>query len=510
MVRFVTYPHPPMETTEMVEWERRYREVLGWIVAFGDMSALEARRPAVLPGEREGQSPGREGHDEDDLDVDHDIGLEPLREWVQEQRRLYYHRMLPEYRVTLLNHIHFRWSENDSPHQDGDDLIRANQERRALLDCPSVVTVPPEATGYDELIETSTWDTTDSAVGEINPPNESAAATAIANSAVATPTTGFTAQDLAWEERYRALCEYKKKHGNCRVPRRYKEDQSLGLWVGNQRMALKKGTMRPDRRRLLEAIGFEAVDARYTWSDKRNTERIERAWLDMYKVLLDFYATFGDTDVPKSYVCTIEGRQIALGRWVSRQRTYFAKGVIREDRQRMLDEIGFVWCTPAMVELKGPDLEPLDFRKGAAATRADDADDDSVSCGSLVSFRRQPVDRESLGHDEDGSGPTAAHPPAFVVVSPNSPRHAPLIRTDPCNGEPPVFVEGGVNKYAASSVVPPFAQLAPADRSRRSTVACLSFETQQSMISPKNSYPNECQHGESQNGTIPFPLNFTG
>jgi Helicase associated domain len=199
-----------------------------------------------------------------------------------------------------------------------------------------------------------------------------------------------------------------------------------------------------------------------------------------------------------------------LGRWVSRQRTYFAKGVIREDRQRMLDEIGFVWCTPAMVELKGPDLEPLDFRKGAAATRADDADDDSVSCGSLVSFRRQPVDRESLGHDEDGSGPTAAHPPAFVVVSPNSPRHAPLIRTDPCNGEPPVFVEGGVNKYAASSVVPPFAHMAPADRSRRSTVACLSFETQQSMISPKNSYPNECQHGESQNGTIPFPLNFTG
>jgi Helicase associated domain len=511
MVRFVTYPHPPMETTEMEEWERRYREVVGCIVAFGNMSALERRRPSIMPEDRRGQGGSKREHDEDDFDVDHDVGLEPLREWVQEQRRLYYHGMLPEYRVSLLNQIRFRWSENHSLHRGGDDLIRGHQnpDQRALLDCPSVVTVPPDASGHDELVETSTWDTTESEVGAVDPDSESATATA----AVAAPWGGgATPQDLAWEERYRALCEYKTAHGNCRVPRRYKDDRSLGLWVGNQRMSLKKGTMRPDRKKRLDAIGFETVDARYSWSVERNTARLERAWLDMYEALLKYHARSGSTDVPKSYVCTVAGRQIALGRWVSRQRTNFAKGIIREDRRQMLDEIGFSWCTPTTVVLKDHDLEPLDFRKAAPAASANDADEDSVSCGSLLSFRKQPGDHLAhLRHDDDGSASTAGHPPAFVVVSPNPPRHTNLIRTDPRNFAPPVFAAaGGVDRQTAGSDGPSIAQLEPTDRRRQAAVACLSFESQQSMISPQNNTPpNEYHHGESHRRTSPFPSMYT-
>ena len=42
-----------------------------------------------------------------------------------------------------------------------------------------------------------------------------------------------------WELRYQELVEYKKQYGNCLVPARYKENQSLGQWVASQRMRYK-------------------------------------------------------------------------------------------------------------------------------------------------------------------------------------------------------------------------------------------------------------------------------
>lgn len=39
-----------------------------------------------------------------------------------------------------------------------------------------------------------------------------------------------------WDLRYQQLVEYKKKHSNCLVPARFKENQSLGQWVASQRM----------------------------------------------------------------------------------------------------------------------------------------------------------------------------------------------------------------------------------------------------------------------------------
>jgi hypothetical protein len=34
-----------------------------------------------------------------------------------------------------------------------------------------------------------------------------------------------------WNESFQALVDYKKQHGNCNVPNRYKEDRALGQWV---------------------------------------------------------------------------------------------------------------------------------------------------------------------------------------------------------------------------------------------------------------------------------------
>lgn len=74
--------------------------------------------------------------------------------------------------------------------------------------------------------------------------------------------------DASNREWYEWLEEYKKEHGNCCVPSRYKAKKNLGRWVRNQRNQYRKmkmglySTMTVNRERQLEAVGF-VWDARW-------------------------------------------------------------------------------------------------------------------------------------------------------------------------------------------------------------------------------------------------------
>jgi Helicase associated domain len=57
-----------------------------------------------------------------------------------------------------------------------------------------------------------------------------------------------------WTDMYERLRDYQKIHGDCRVPRGYLLDVSLGNWVASQRS--KYSNLPPERRQLLEEIGF--------------------------------------------------------------------------------------------------------------------------------------------------------------------------------------------------------------------------------------------------------------
>ena len=65
-----------------------------------------------------------------------------------------------------------------------------------------------------------------------------------------------------WNQRLKELKEYKEKHGNCNVPRRYQDNKSLGEWVSTQRKHYrlkeegKYSTMSKARIDQLNAIGF--------------------------------------------------------------------------------------------------------------------------------------------------------------------------------------------------------------------------------------------------------------
>ena len=50
-----------------------------------------------------------------------------------------------------------------------------------------------------------------------------------------------------WEVRFQQLVDYKRVHGDCNVPQRYKANQQLGIWVSEQRT--KKETMSEERRK---------------------------------------------------------------------------------------------------------------------------------------------------------------------------------------------------------------------------------------------------------------------
>jgi len=62
--------------------------------------------------------------------------------------------------------------------------------------------------------------------------------------------------DERWEEKYAELQSYKERLGNCDVPQRWPENQSLGIWVDHQRQAKKKGKLSQERIAKMDAIGF--------------------------------------------------------------------------------------------------------------------------------------------------------------------------------------------------------------------------------------------------------------
>ena len=60
-----------------------------------------------------------------------------------------------------------------------------------------------------------------------------------------------------WAEMFQSLKSYKTKHGNCNVPRGFKEIPKLALWVKKQRCNYNSSQMAEERIEKLESIGFE-------------------------------------------------------------------------------------------------------------------------------------------------------------------------------------------------------------------------------------------------------------
>ena len=83
--------------------------------------------------------------------------------------------------------------------------------------------------------------------------------------------------EIAWNQRYNELVEYKKVNGDCLVPQTYKPNKKLGYWVMQQRRQYRlqsdgkrnslDGRVGAKRKQLLDDIGF-------VWKATRTAKRL--------------------------------------------------------------------------------------------------------------------------------------------------------------------------------------------------------------------------------------------
>ena len=137
---------------------------------------------------------------------------------------------------------------------------------------------------------------------------------------------GFVWDPLAevWEEGFSKMLQFKEAEGHCRVHNLFKlEGYNLGSWVNVQRRI--KDSMSAERKQRLDDLGF-------VWD--ANTE----AWEVGFSKLIQFKELKGHCKVPAS--SKLDG--YGLGAWVRKQR--IAKDSMSAERQKRLDDIGFIWA----------------------------------------------------------------------------------------------------------------------------------------------------------------------
>lgn len=131
--------------------------------------------------------------------------------------------------------------------------------------------------------------------------------------------------NISWPIMLARLKAFKESHGNCNVPHKWHEDRRLASWVSHQRLSKNRGTLPPDRKCELEAIGID-------W------QPYENRWAYMLSSLQDFRSKHGTWDVPNDWK---ENPQLAS--WVDVQRQRKREGKLSDDRVRALEDCGFPW-----------------------------------------------------------------------------------------------------------------------------------------------------------------------
>ena len=146
------------------------------------------------------------------------------------------------------------------------------------------------------------------------------------------PTNKRAASDRSWDESFEVLRSYKQANGDCHVPLRYKNDQSLGQWVQRQRCST---TLTCDQRNRLNALGFD-------W--EMLAQRNARVWNEKFTALKDFRRIYGHCRVPVTTVDPeLQPWAEKLGSWVKTQRSKKQRRILDTAMEARLDSIGFEW-----------------------------------------------------------------------------------------------------------------------------------------------------------------------
>jgi hypothetical protein len=158
------------------------------------------------------------------------------------------------------------------------------------------------------------------------------------------PAVVTNTQAAAWQRGYVALRRYRKVAGHCRVPfRAIVAGYPLGHWVVWQRQHDRRGTLRPERRRLLDLLGF-------VWQPR-----------DCWRTAAIAAATEAAARDPNSWMWMFD-RSLTRSLRIAHRR-----GQLSAAQTAALGEIGFAWSD-----------SDARFARGIAALRGYRADGGSL------------------------------------------------------------------------------------------------------------------------------------
>ena len=182
-----------------------------------------------------------------------------------------------------------------------------------------------------------------------------------------------------WEEMFQALLLYKQAHGDCLVPLKCKGNRRLGAWVASQRKAYNSEQLALVQIRRLAEIGFE-------WNP------IATRWEEMLQKLVEFKEEHGHTKVPQR-----SPKYTELAAWVGNQRAAKEHNrPIMVEREKRLDEIGFVW---RIVERNAWDCmldRLLEFKKNHGHCNVPQKGGENKRLGKWVNTQRTHFKRGNL------------------------------------------------------------------------------------------------------------------
>lgn len=144
----------------------------------------------------------------------------------------------------------------------------------------------------------------------------------------------------SWDLMYEYAKQYRAKHGDLDVPRRYKtaDGYSLGTWLQTQRKVYageQYGALGQDRIDKLNDLGMR-------WGSY-----LDQSWERYYAAAREYYQTHSDLKVNVGEV-TEDG--IRLGTWIANLRTYKKRGIrtayLTPERIAALEKIGMIWDVP--------------------------------------------------------------------------------------------------------------------------------------------------------------------
>jgi len=164
---------------------------------------------------------------------------------------------------------------------------------------------------------------------------------------LATLSFDFDDKGRSWEAMHGQLVCIVQKNGHAFLPDDLKHEE-LKDWLIRQIL----------NKKLLSKSQFQSLDSLGVDWDRALSR--DHRWELMFMRLKEFYTAFGHCRVPLGWA---KDRQ--LGLWVTVQRRGQAKGRLREDRQRMLQEIGFIWDMKSQYDAQWEQYfqELMSFRK---------------------------------------------------------------------------------------------------------------------------------------------------